>query len=469
MGTAEPDVWARTVEISFGKVEVSRHEFYDCFEPEGVEVSAFDAVARVPGRAICLFRVGFKTDEGHAAFVSKYSRTEAVTINGKEVSMKIRDRTLNLVRVRVHHFKFDDELGLLATRLRQYGTVTKYAWDTYQDRLLPKWSGTKTGVVNVDMELHADIPSYINFGSYRHPLMVEYAGQTKTCRLCDSPCHVSYVCPKLAHKVVPVSIPKNPVGSTRSYSDVLSNPPKKPTSGWQTRQGSKYIATEEPSIPTVVAQVSDILNHAPEPLETIGSNPHQTDDFVNDGGDDASMADDNAKEKRKRNPSSSKEQRDKEKQRKREERRSSQGASSEETGENRQSGPTIIQETPPTLLPLSNGSKTPEKGNPLEEAPGATETAPSVDNMDTDAGNQRSSPEPAPLSQDGAVGCSEKMPEGEKPPDALCPPSNLPAPKIVTQKSDMEKKTLDAMEALRKKKLDMPSQKSRIPSRKTQK
>ena len=35
MGTVEkPDVWPRTVEISFGKVEVSRHDFYDCFEPK---------------------------------------------------------------------------------------------------------------------------------------------------------------------------------------------------------------------------------------------------------------------------------------------------------------------------------------------------------------------------------------------------------------------------------------------------
>ena len=122
------------------------------------------------------------------------------------------------------------------------------------------------------MELHADIPSYINFGSYRHPLMVEYAGQTKTCRLCDSPCHVSYVCPKLAPKLVPAGTARNPVGPPRSYSEVVTKPAKKPsTSGWQTRQGNKYVPTEEPVISTTVAQVSEILNHALETLESSGS------------------------------------------------------------------------------------------------------------------------------------------------------------------------------------------------------
>jgi hypothetical protein len=199
MGTAEePDVWPRTIEISFGKVEVSRHDFYNCFEPEGVVDSAFDAVVRLPGRTICIFRVGFKSDEDHQSFVQIYSQKQSVKINGKEVAIRMRDRTLNLVRVRVHNFKFSDDLGGLETRLRQYGKVNKLAWDTYQDKQLPKWSGIKTGVVNVDMEIVSNIPSYINFGSYKHPLMVEYAGQTKTCRLCDSPCHVSSYLPHTA-------------------------------------------------------------------------------------------------------------------------------------------------------------------------------------------------------------------------------------------------------------------------------
>lgn len=85
MGSEEPDVWPRTVEISFGKNEVSRHDFYEWFEPQGVEVSAFDAVVRLTGSTIFIFRVGFKTDEGHRTFLANYMVKESVTINGKEI------------------------------------------------------------------------------------------------------------------------------------------------------------------------------------------------------------------------------------------------------------------------------------------------------------------------------------------------------------------------------------------------
>ncbi len=256
MGSEEPDVWPRTVEISFGKVEVSRHEFYDCFEPNGVEVSAFDAVVRLPGRAICLYRVGFKTDEDHVTFLRSYGTKQSVSIRGKEVSIRVRDRTLNLVRVRVHQFKFNDDLGMLTTRLRQYGTVTRISWDTYQDRQLPKWCGIKTGVVNVDMEIRENIPSYISFGNYRHPLMVEYAGQTKTCRLCESQLHVASTCPKLIPILAPKQIADRVTPVPRSFSEVAAQTAtnKPSASGWQRRQGGKNVPTEEPNVACATAE-----------------------------------------------------------------------------------------------------------------------------------------------------------------------------------------------------------------------
>ncbi|EFX69574.1 hypothetical protein DAPPUDRAFT_113538 [Daphnia pulex] len=54
------------------------------------------------------------------------------------------------------------------------------------DRSLPRRNGIKTGIVNVDMEIHKGIPSYITFGSYKDPLMVSYAGQMHTCRIYSS-------------------------------------------------------------------------------------------------------------------------------------------------------------------------------------------------------------------------------------------------------------------------------------------
>ncbi|EFX64271.1 hypothetical protein DAPPUDRAFT_118331 [Daphnia pulex] len=124
MGSESPDVWPRTAEISFGNTEVTRHEFYECFEHDSNESdSIFDAVSRLPGRAICVFRIGFKTVNDHIEFLNKFSAKESVVISGKE------------------------------------------------DRMLPRWNGIKTGIVNVDMEIHKSIPSYITFGSYKEPIM----------------------------------------------------------------------------------------------------------------------------------------------------------------------------------------------------------------------------------------------------------------------------------------------------------
>ncbi len=101
--------------------------------------------------------------------------------------------------------------------------VSRICWDTYQDRSLPKWNGIKTGVVNVDMEIHKNIPSCITFGSYRDPLMVSYPGQMHTYCLCDSPTHVSADCPKHPSRLTTPST--NPVGpnGTRNYSSVITN------------------------------------------------------------------------------------------------------------------------------------------------------------------------------------------------------------------------------------------------------
>ncbi|XP_045023985.1 uncharacterized protein LOC123468971 [Daphnia magna] len=203
MGTESPDVWPRTAEISFGNTEVTRHEFYECFEHDSNESdSIIDAVSRLPGRAFCVFRIGFKTVKDHIEFLNKFSAKESVVISGKEVRIRVRDRSVNLVRVRIQHFKFDDDLSLLNKRLREFGVISRVFWDTYQDRSLPRWNGIKTGVVNVDMEIHKGIPSFITFGSYQDPLMVSYAGQMHTCRMCDSPTHVLANCPKQPLKIV---------------------------------------------------------------------------------------------------------------------------------------------------------------------------------------------------------------------------------------------------------------------------
>jgi hypothetical protein len=304
MGTESPDVWPRTAEISFGNTEVSRHDFYDCFEHHDNDSgSIFDAVSRLPGRAFCVFRVGFKTVKDHVEFLEKYTNKDSVTIGDKEVKIRVRDRSVNLVRVRIQHFKFDDDLSLLSKRLREYGLVSRIFWDTYQDRLLPKWNGTKTGVVNVDMEINKGIPSYITFGSYRDPLMVSYAGQMHTCRLCDSPTHVLADCPKQPSRVTtPSTISKGPIGS-RNYSSALTHGQGRQTAGRRTQATNPIgIGIGNQIAPTVDAEsfpelaqrpttsTAVVLYKAPEDPVSKPDGPETLSDAVSDAEDTTDVA-----------------------------------------------------------------------------------------------------------------------------------------------------------------------------------
>lgn len=315
--------------------------------------SAFDAVVRLPGRTVCIFRVGFKTDEGHREFLSNFCNKPAVTINGKEIAIRVRDRTLNLIRVRVHNFKFSDDLGALEVRMRQYGRVSKAFWDTYQDRTLPKWSGIKTGVVNVDMEIHDNIPSYIKFGSYKQPLMIEYAGQLKTCRICDSTFHISSVCPKLASSAAPQHQPIVQAGTSGSYSRAVVQPApsKSLSSGWQTKVGTKTVDVEEPSVPSVAS----LLDQAPLPTSETAGSSHSADESFSDSEPEKTgyqaVATEGAGKKRKKKYPGSKEYRDQEKQKRKGERRGSQvplleQASPGETLENLKENLGEVQITP---------------------------------------------------------------------------------------------------------------------------
>lgn len=466
MGTEEPDVWPRTVEISFGRSEVSRHEFYNCFEPEGVAVSAFDAVARLPGRTLCIYRVGFKSDEDHLDFISKFGQKESVTINGKAIPIRVRDRTLNLVRVRIHHLKFNEDVGSLAMRLRQYGKVTRLAWDTYQDRQLPKWSGIKTGVVNVDMEIHSNIPSYITFGSYKHPLMVEYAGQTKTCRICESPCHVATVCPKLTIKVAPVDPSSNTINGPRSYSNVVRSSNKPSSSGWQTVQGNKAVPAVEANIVSAVAQMLEQGNQNTEPP---GSTPTLENSFSKSM---ESLNDERplllaAAKPTKRKTSSSKEQRDNEKQLKRDSRRNSlelQAAS--------QGSEDIIVSTLEILeaLAMESGQTS------CDESPTPQNlVADEVERVVTDEGSNTETPGSIPRRVEDSQHCSEMqcsdpIPAGQKPPRLPDTQGEANISQFVTpdtppqgRKGNIRTATLAAMDAVAQKKLSQRVPKASTP------
>ena len=318
MGTDSPDVWARTAEISFGSTEVTRHEFYECFEPpDGTDVSVFDAVARLPSRTVCVFRIGFKSTAGHYDFLAKYRNIKTVMIGDREVEIKVRDRTMNLIRVRVQHFKFNDDLSKLASRLGEYGSVSRIDWDTYKDQSLPKWQGIKTGVINVDMEVHKNIPSYIIFGNYKHQLMVSYDGQLPTCRLCESTTHVLVDCPKVAKRVAPQStIPQAPIAA-RTYRNVVAKPVQpKPTASGGGVQVNKQpapppdLGTE--NFPELGKKVARKDSTTEVPRSTPENSKNSSDDEADDTSSESSTS--TSKPPKKKKTTESREFRDQQKQ-----------------------------------------------------------------------------------------------------------------------------------------------------------
>ena len=402
--------------------------------------------------------------------MSNFSLKESVLINGKQVSIRVRDRTQNLLRVRVHHFKFNDDLGLLLVRLRQYGTVNRIFWDTYQDKQLPKWSGIKTGVVNVDMEIHDNIPSYINFGSYKHPLMVEYAGQMKTCRLCDSQLHVSSTCPKLTHQLGSKTLSK-PVAVARSYSSVAAQPAfnKPSTSGWQTKTGGKYVPIEIPDEVASVSNAITILDAAlNQNLATRGSTPEadvQISDEEDGTNDEKSGPTEKSRKKRKKSATGSKQLRDQEKQAKRVERRGSDGQPPEKAQ-------VQSSESEPVVPEPNEGNVEPQAvQQPEQAAPRSSAVAEGSEAMEVDSVSARSTPANDELTS--TCGSSDiDIPAGQRPRDDLNTQESLP-PVLVDintpecfESTDigMEAKTIEALEKFRQKKAEQ--QKSRSSTNK---
>lgn len=484
MGSESPDVWPRTAEISFGNTEVTRHEFYECFEHDSNESdSIFDAVSRLPGRAICVFRIGFKTVNDHIEFLNKFSAKESVVISGKEVKIRVRDRSVNLVRVRIQHFKFDDDLSLLNKRLREYGVISRIFWDTYQDRSLPRWNGIKTGIVNVDMEIHKGIPSYITFGSYKDPLMVSYAGQMHTCRMCDSPTHVLANCPKQPRSLTNTStISKGPIG-TRSYSSVLlTNRGPFRTTVRKPQETGSIGGGKMPIAPTVDANTFPELAQRPTTstvvvLDGAPEDPISNPDGTESSSDtDADAEDTNcvgssiaSKSVKKKKMKQTREFRDQQKQSKKRSRTASSSGSGEVAEEIESGVAQLVElESPTQEVPVSipgvdiNSFPALSGGNdvpPAPISPGVPFIPSTIDQMDNEVVEEMDATEVVSVSnpEEDISFSSGSIQPGQRPLDSQEAShvsetqESLGVP-LETPSTPIEDKTLKAMEAVRRKK-----------------
>lgn len=97
--------------------------------------------------------------------------------------------TIDFVKIR----NLPPEAGLSALRqeLSEYGSCLDVSWDRFQHG---PFKGVRNGTRIATMSLVSHVPSYIRVLGYEG--VVEYAGQPKTCRVCDSQEHLRANCPE---------------------------------------------------------------------------------------------------------------------------------------------------------------------------------------------------------------------------------------------------------------------------------
>ncbi|KAI9550773.1 hypothetical protein GHT06_004560 [Daphnia sinensis] len=139
-------------------------------------------------------RITFTSEAYTRSFLSKHSGIVRTELEEKEVNVVIRDSNIEERFVRIAGIPQNLDLGVVQTRLKEYGTVIDTRWERYRatedDEVL--YPVLATWMI-VRMTLTKNIPSYVNIGSYR--AIVKYEGQRPTCRLCDDENHFSNNCP----------------------------------------------------------------------------------------------------------------------------------------------------------------------------------------------------------------------------------------------------------------------------------
>ena len=181
----------------FGKVTVRR-----IFKDSGVVVRELDALIGVPGNQQ-VFRLVFKSRKSHQDFLKVHEGEHDRRVNGKMQKVLVVDRSLNWKFVRLVNLPTQFDLGLVQTRLKNFGVIRNIGWEVYKDKSIPELEGVKTGLLKAEMVMEDHIPSYINIGPHR--VFVSYHGQTKTCCICDSMDHMAESCPSSRRAVAGIS------------------------------------------------------------------------------------------------------------------------------------------------------------------------------------------------------------------------------------------------------------------------
>ncbi len=96
---------------------------------------------------------------------------------------------INFLRIRNVPPEVEEEV--IFEKLSEYGKCVHLECDRFKHG---PFKGIRNGTRHVFISLRSHVPSYVTIEGYE--AVVEYAGQPKTCRLCDSPHHLRANCPE---------------------------------------------------------------------------------------------------------------------------------------------------------------------------------------------------------------------------------------------------------------------------------
>lgn len=216
--------WLNSVDIDFG-VQFPRlsmrtvHGFVRSLKVEAQDLLGLVAVQDTRNQVA---RITFTTEACNSSFLSRHSGIVKTELEGKEVNVVIRDSNIQEKFVRIAGVPQNLDLGVVKTRLKEYGTIIDARWERYRvvgDEVL--YPVLATWMI-VRMTVTKNIPSYLTIGSYR--AVVKYEGQKPTCRLCDDESHFSYSCPTLRRNKEPFVLPK-PVPQVPEKNETISKNP----------------------------------------------------------------------------------------------------------------------------------------------------------------------------------------------------------------------------------------------------
>lgn len=95
--------------------------------------------------------------------------------------------------VKVRNVPFEATSYGIQEAFSNYGTVHTASMGVWRDG---PFEGLPEGSCTLKMSLRQPVPSYVTLTGYRTQVFVHYAGQRKTCRLCDSYEHMAAQCPR---------------------------------------------------------------------------------------------------------------------------------------------------------------------------------------------------------------------------------------------------------------------------------